>query len=92
MWEAGHSSTAIAAACGFELARSIHHENDKTIAIIGDGSLNSGLSFEALNYIGHNKTLKPIIILNDNEMSISKNVGTLAKLLNQMRSSKVYRK
>ncbi|MDT8336681.1 MAG: 1-deoxy-D-xylulose-5-phosphate synthase, partial [Candidatus Izemoplasmatales bacterium] len=58
--------------------------------VVGDGSLNSGLSFEALNYLGHQKSLSPIIIVNDNEMSISKNVGRLSKLLNKTRSTKLY--
>lgn len=88
-WEAGHSSTAIAAISGFEVAREELGETHKNIAIVGDGSLNSGLSFEALNYLGHSN-LKPIIILNDNDQSISKNVGRLNKLLNNLRSSKFY--
>lgn len=88
-WEAGHSSTAIAAISGFEVARKEKNENYNNIAIVGDGSLNSGLSFEALNYLGHSG-LQPIIILNDNNQSISKNVGRLNKLLNTMRSSKLY--
>jgi 1-deoxy-D-xylulose-5-phosphate synthase len=89
-WEAGHSSTAIAAISGFEVARDSKGKAYKNIAVVGDGSLNSGLSFEALNYLGHSN-LKPIIILNDNNQSISKNVGRLNKLLNKMRSSKFYR-
>ncbi|MFA7560778.1 MAG: 1-deoxy-D-xylulose-5-phosphate synthase [Candidatus Izemoplasmatales bacterium] len=90
VWEAGHSSTAIAAVAGFEYAKYLNNETHKNIAIVGDGSLNSGLSFEALNYLGHQKKLSPIIILNDNEMSISKNVGRLSRLLNKTRSSKMY--
>jgi len=90
IWEAGHSSTAIAALAGFEIARESNHQDYKVIAVVGDGSLNSGLSFEALNFLGHQSHLHPLIILNDNDMSISKNVGTLAKLLNSMRSSKTY--
>jgi len=89
-WEAGHSSTAIAAISGFEVARKEKGETYKNIAVVGDGSLNSGLSFEALNFLGHSD-LAPIIILNDNDQSISKNVGRLNKLLNKMRSSKLYR-
>jgi len=91
-WEAGHSSTAIAAMAGFELAKVMNKEIHSVVAVVGDGSLNSGLSFEALNFIGHKPGLAPIIILNDNEMSISKNVGTLAKLLNSMRTNKTYLK
>lgn len=92
IWEAGHSSTAIAAMAGFEFSRDMKGQNHKVISIVGDGSLNSGLSFEGLNFLGHQTHLHPLIILNDNEMSISKNVGTLAKLLNSMRSSKTYLK
>jgi len=91
VWEAGHSSTALAAAAGFETARVAAGESWHTVALVGDGSLNSGLSFEALNFLGHRRDLAPIIILNDNEMSISRNVGTFAKLLTSMRSSKSYR-
>ena len=89
-WEAGHSSTAIAAVSGFEVLRKELNQHHKNIAIVGDGSLNSGLSFEALNFLGHSD-LQPIIILNDNDQSISKNVGRLNKLLNNMRSSSFYR-
>lgn len=90
VWEAGHSSTAIAALAGFEFANLAHNDPHRNIAVVGDGSLNSGLSFEALNYLGHGKQLAPIIILNDNEMSISKNVGRMSKLLTKLRSSKMY--
>ena len=90
VWEAGHSSTAIAAVAGFEVAKEINHTNGKNIAVVGDGSLNSGLSFEALNFLGHKGMVAPIIILNDNEMSISKNVGRLSKLLNKTRAGKFY--
>ncbi|PKL01429.1 MAG: 1-deoxy-D-xylulose-5-phosphate synthase [Tenericutes bacterium HGW-Tenericutes-1] len=90
VWEAGHSSTALAALAGFEVAKSMNHETHKCVAVVGDGSLNSGLSFEALNFLGHQGNLAPIIILNDNEMSISKNVGRFAKLLNSMRANKTY--
>ncbi len=90
VWEAGHSSTAIAALAGFEISDKAKHNNNKNIAVVGDGSLNSGLSFEALNYLGHYKGVAPIIILNDNEMSISKNVGRMSRLLIKLRSSKMY--
>ncbi|PKK94493.1 MAG: 1-deoxy-D-xylulose-5-phosphate synthase, partial [Tenericutes bacterium HGW-Tenericutes-5] len=90
VWEAGHSSTAIAAVAGFEVAKEINHNKGKNIAVVGDGSLNSGLSFEALNFLGHKGNVAPIIVLNDNEMSISKNVGRLSKLLNKTRAGKFY--
>ncbi|MBI9009733.1 MAG: 1-deoxy-D-xylulose-5-phosphate synthase [Tenericutes bacterium] len=89
-WEAGHSSTAMAAMAGFCLADKEAKRTNKTIAIVGDGSLNSGLSYEALNYLGHHSGTAPIIILNDNEMSISKNVGAFSKMLTSLRSSKMY--
>jgi 1-deoxy-D-xylulose-5-phosphate synthase len=89
-WEAGHSSTAIAAVAGFEFAKTVNKSTEKNIAVVGDGSLNSGLSFEALNYLGHQKNMSPIIIINDNEMSISKNVGRLSRLLNKTRANKLY--
>lgn len=91
VWEAGHSSTALAAAAGFETIRVAQGGKGRTVALVGDGSLNSGLSFEALNFLGQRSDLAPIIVLNDNEMSISENVGTFAKLLTSMRTSKSYR-
>lgn len=92
VWEAGHSSTALAALSGFEIARQMEKGTYKNVALVGDGSLNSGLSFEALNFLGHRHSLAPIIILNDNQMSISKNVGSLAKLLTSLRTTKPYLK
>ena len=88
-FEAGHSSTSIAAALGFAYARDLDNENNEVIAIIGDGSLTGGLAFEALNNIGNIKS-KIIIVLNDNEMSISKNVGGMSEFLKNIRLSKSY--
>ena len=88
-FEAGHSSTSIAAALGFAYARDLDNEKNDVIAIIGDGSLTGGLAFEALNNIETLKS-KVIIILNDNEMSISKNVGGLSKFLKNVRLSHSY--
>ena len=90
-YEAGHSSTSLSAALGFALARDMKHENNNVIAIIGDGSIGNGLCYEALNHIGDAKT-KLIVILNDNEMSISKNVGALHNTLDRIRSTKKYHK
>ena len=73
-FEAGHSSTSIAAALGFAYVRDLNKEKNDVIAIIGDGSLTGGLAFEALNNVETLKS-KVIIILNDNEMTISKNVS-----------------
>ena len=88
-FEAGHSSTSIAAALGFAYARDLDNEKNDVIAIIGDGSLTGGLAFEALNNIETLKS-KVIVILNDNEMSISKNVGGLSNFLKKVRLSHSY--
>ena len=88
-YEAGHSSTSLSAALGMALARDKQNENYNVIAIIGDGSMGNGLPYEAINHIGSTKT-KLIIILNDNEMSISKNVGALHNNLDKIRASYKY--
>ena len=88
-FEAGHSSTSIAAALGFAYARDLNKEKNEVIAIIGDGSLTGGLAFEALNNVETLKS-KVIIILNDNTMSISENVGGLSKFLKKVRISNSY--
>jgi len=80
---AGHSSTAISAALGMCVARDLNNENYKVIAVIGDGSLTGGMTFEALNNAGHlNKDI--IVILNDNEMFISYRIGAIAKILTRI--------
>ena len=88
-FEAGHSSTSIAAALGFAYSRDLDKKKNEVIAIIGDGSLTGGLALEALNNVD---TLgsKVIIVLNDNTMSISENVGGLSKFLKRVRLSKSY--
>lgn len=88
-YEAGHSSTSLSAALGMALARDKNKENYHVIAVIGDGSMGNGLPYEALNHIGTTKT-KLIIILNDNEMSISKNVGALHNNLDKIRAGHGY--
>ncbi|NLY76039.1 MAG: 1-deoxy-D-xylulose-5-phosphate synthase [Firmicutes bacterium] len=80
----GHSSTSISAAIGLAKARDLMGENNKVVAVIGDGSLTGGMAFEALNHLGHLQT-DLIIVLNDNEMSISKNVGALSRYLTRLR-------
>ena len=85
-YEAGHSSTSLSAALGMSIARDKLKKNYNVIAVIGDGSIGNGLAYEALNHIGDIKT-KLIIILNDNEMSISKNVGGLHNSLDKIRSA-----
>ncbi|HZJ56766.1 MAG TPA: 1-deoxy-D-xylulose-5-phosphate synthase [Clostridia bacterium] len=86
----GHSSTAISAALGMSRARDIRDCGKyHVVAIVGDGALTGGMGFEALNDAGHSKT-NLIVILNDNEMSISHNVGALAVHLSKVRSSSRY--
>ncbi|MDQ7015716.1 MAG: 1-deoxy-D-xylulose-5-phosphate synthase [Gammaproteobacteria bacterium] len=86
----GHSSTSISAALGMALASAIKGEDRKSIAIIGDGAMTAGMAFEALNHAGHLNHPDLLVILNDNEMSISKNVGALSQYLTRILSSKVY--
>ncbi|TCL64744.1 1-deoxy-D-xylulose-5-phosphate synthase [Hydrogenispora ethanolica] len=80
----GHSSTSISAALGIAKARDLAGENHKVVAVIGDGSLTGGMAFEGLNQLGHLQT-DMIVVLNDNEMSIAKNVGALSRYLNRLR-------
>jgi len=81
-FETGHSSTSISAALGMTLAKDLKKAKNRVIAVIGDGSMTAGLAFEALNHAGHlDKNL--IVILNDNEMSISPNVGALSSFLSR---------
>lgn len=86
----GHSSTSISVALGMARARDILNEKYKVIAVIGDGSLTGGMATEALNDAGSSKS-NIIVILNDNEMSISKNVGGIPKLLTKIRVKKSYK-
>lgn len=88
-FEAGHSSTSIAGALGFAYARDLDKKKNEVVAIIGDGSLTGGLALEALNNID-NLGSKVIIVLNDNAMSISQNVGGLSKFLKEVRLSNSY--
>jgi 1-deoxy-D-xylulose-5-phosphate synthase len=85
----GHSSTSISAALGMAETRFLAGEKHKVIAIIGDGSLMSGIAFEGLNHAGHLKR-DLIVILNDNEMSISPNVGALSSYLSRLISGQAY--
>ncbi|MBN1521647.1 MAG: 1-deoxy-D-xylulose-5-phosphate synthase [Candidatus Aureabacteria bacterium] len=88
---AGHASTSLSAALGFAAARDINHDDYDVIAVIGDASLTGGLAFEALNNASQ-VTKKLIVILNDNEMSISRNVGALSGYLNKIITSPTYNK
>lgn len=87
----GHSSTSISAATGIIEARDWAGEKFKVIAVIGDGALTAGLAFEGLNHAGQLKK-DLIVVLNDNEMSISKNVGALSAYLNRILTGERYRK
>lgn len=90
-FDTGHSSTSISAALGMARARDIQNKDYYVVAVIGDGALNGGLALEALNDVGFRKT-NLIIILNDNQMSISNNVGGLSKHLNNLRMDPAYNK
>lgn len=89
VWEAGHSSTSLSAAMGMAIARDLKGEDNKVVAIIGDGALTGGMAFEALNHIGHEQR-NLMVILNDNEMSIAPNVGAMHNYLTKIRSDKNY--
>ncbi len=89
VFAAGHSGTSIAAAYGLSCAKKLQGDDSYTIAIIGDGSFSGGLVYEALNNAGHEDN-NLIVILNDNEMSISRNVGAMAKYLAKIRTHPNY--
>lgn len=89
IYETGHASTSVSAAAGMAFARDLKKENYNIIAVIGDGALTGGMAYEALNNIGASHS-KVIVILNDNGMSISPNIGGLSNHLNRLRSSKSY--
>ena len=86
----GHSSTSISAALGMALANKDNAENKKTIAVIGDGAMTAGMAFEGLSHTGHEKP-NLLIILNDNDMSISENVGGLSNYFSRIWASKLYK-
>ncbi len=85
----GHSSTSISAALGIALARDINKEKYQVVAVIGDGSLTGGQAYEALNYAGHLER-NLTVILNDNEMSIARNVGAMSGYLSKLRTDPTY--
>ncbi|AFY27815.1 1-deoxy-D-xylulose-5-phosphate synthase [Cyanobium gracile] len=85
---AGHASTSISAALGMALARDRRGEDFKCVAVIGDGALTGGMALEAINHAGHLPRTKLLVVLNDNDMSISPPVGALSTHLNRMRLSK----
>ena len=85
----GHSSTSISAALGMAIAAKMNNKPQRTVAVIGDGAMTAGLAFEALNHVPDTKA-DILVILNDNAMSISKNVGGLAKYFARILSSRLY--
>ncbi len=87
----GHSSTSISAALGMARARDLKGEHNSVLAVIGDGALTGGMALEALNDAGWSQT-KMTVILNDNEMSISKNIGGISMLLSKLRTKRTYSK
>lgn len=89
IWEAGHASTSLSAALGMAIARDLDHQSHHVVSIIGDGALTGGMALEALNHIGASNH-KVIVILNDNNMSISPNVGAVNHIFEQLRQSKSY--
>jgi 1-deoxy-D-xylulose-5-phosphate synthase len=86
---AGHAATSISAACGIAAARDLRNEDFEVVAVIGDGSMSCGLAFEALNNVGDTDR-DLIVVLNDNQMSISPNVGAMHRSLTNMRTNPVY--
>ncbi len=89
-FDTGHSSTSISAALGYACARKIQGKNNKVVAVIGDGALTGGMAYEALNNAAMLKDSNLLIVLNDNEMSISKNVGGMSLNLEKVRTSAKY--
>lgn len=89
-FDVGHSSTSISAALGYATARDIKGHDNHVVAIIGDGSMTAGMAFEALNNGARMKS-NFIVVLNDNQMSISKNVGGMARYLDKIRTGNAYR-
>jgi len=88
-FDTGHSSTAISAALGLATARDLQNERYKVVAVVGDGSMTGGLAFEGLNNAGRANT-DLLVVLNDNQMSISQNVGAISRHLNQLRTTSGY--
>lgn len=85
----GHAGTAISQALGLAAARDLQHGNEKVVAVVGDGAITAGLALEALNNAGQFKK-EMLVVLNDNEMSISKNVGGISKYLNKVLTNPLY--
>lgn len=89
-WESGHAGSSLSALTGFLYAKHLKNEEGEGVAVIGDASITNGMAFEALNLLGNDKNIKGIIVLNDNEMSISKSVGAISKTLTRFRTMKSF--
>lgn len=89
LFGSGHASDSISIGLGYALARDAKGEDSDIVSVIGDGSMTGGMAWEALNHLGHTQT-RMIVVLNDNEMSISKNIGALAGYLGKLRLDKRY--
>ncbi len=89
VWEAGHAGTSLSAALGMAQGRDLRGEHHDVVAVIGDGALTSGMALEALNNIGQSRS-RLIVVLNDNGMSISRNVGALPSYLARLRTEPAY--
>ncbi|MCL2575257.1 MAG: 1-deoxy-D-xylulose-5-phosphate synthase [Defluviitaleaceae bacterium] len=89
VFDVGHSSTSLSVAHGIAVSRDLKGENYRVAAVIGDGALTSGLALEGLNNLGQSKS-NVLVVLNDNQMSISENVGAMSKYLNNMRTAPSY--
>ncbi len=87
-WESGHAGTSISAMAGYLYANEKLGKDDYVVSVVGDASIMNGTNMEALNFLGQDKSKKGIIIINDNNMSISKNVGALSIFLSKLRGSK----
>ena len=88
LWESGHAGTALSALYGILYAKSLKGEKGEGIAVVGDASIMNGMSTEALNLLGNDAKQRGIIILNDNQMSISKSVGSISRALTRFRSNR----
>ena len=86
----GHSSTSVSVACGIAEAMKLQGKDNYTVAVIGDGAMTGGMFYEAMNNCGRDKQSNLIVILNDNNMSISKSVGSLSKYLTSLRNTEKY--
>jgi 1-deoxy-D-xylulose-5-phosphate synthase len=86
----GHAGTAISAALGFAVARDLRGDKNFVISVVGDGAISSGMAFEGINQAGNMGKSRFIVVLNDNKMSISKNVGALSKYLTRITTGELY--